>query len=81
MAIAVAVGQVPPQPEKQTLIAIAAKFEGTMTGLRTRRPFAVASLIFVHNNFGPALVHFLPLAGLETYRIWKNLNRDRMRTA
>lgn len=28
--------------------------------------------IFVHNNTGPALVHFLPLAGLELYRIWKN---------
>lgn len=27
--------------------------------------------IFVHNNFGPALVHFLPLAALETWRIWK----------
>lgn len=28
--------------------------------------------IFVHNNIGPALVHFVPLAGLEAYRIWKN---------
>ncbi|WP_089994369.1 sulfite oxidase heme-binding subunit YedZ [Cognatiyoonia koreensis] len=28
--------------------------------------------IFVHNNIGPALVHFLPLAALETYRIWRN---------
>ena len=37
--------------------------------------------IFVHNNFGPALVHFVPLAWLEIYRIWKNLNRDRMRAA
>lgn len=27
--------------------------------------------MFVHNDFGPALVHFLPLAGLELYRIWK----------
>jgi sulfoxide reductase heme-binding subunit YedZ len=25
--------------------------------------------IFVHNNLGPALVHFLPLALLEAYRI------------
>ena len=35
---------------------------------------AVATLlhwIFVHNNVGPALVHFVPLAGLEVYRIWK----------
>jgi sulfoxide reductase heme-binding subunit YedZ len=35
---------------------------------------AIATLLhwmFVHNNIGPALVHFLPLAGLELYRIWK----------
>jgi len=35
---------------------------------------AVATLlhwIFVHNNVGPALVHFVPLAALELYRIWK----------
>lgn len=31
--------------------------------------------IFVHNDIGPALVHFVPLAGLEGYRIWKNMNR------
>lgn len=31
--------------------------------------------IFVHNNIGPALVHFLPLAGLEAYRIWFNSRR------
>ena len=28
--------------------------------------------IFVHNNLGPALVHFVPLAGLEAYRLWKS---------
>ena len=35
---------------------------------------AVATLlhwIFVHNNVGPALVHFVPLAALELYRILK----------
>lgn len=35
---------------------------------------AVATLlhwIFVENNLGPALVHFVPLAALEVYRIWK----------
>lgn len=32
--------------------------------------------IFVHNNLGPALVHFVPLAGLEIYRIWRNLRRS-----
>lgn len=40
---------------------------------------AVATLlhwIFVHNNLGPALVHFLPLAGLECYRIWRNARRQ-----
>lgn len=37
--------------------------------------------IFLHNNFGPALVHFLPLAGLETYRIGKNLSHRRARAA
>ena len=39
---------------------------------------AVATLLhwmFVHNDFGPALVHFAPLATLESYRIWKNLRR------
>ena len=29
--------------------------------------------IFVHNNVGPALVHFIPLALLEAFRIWKTL--------
>ena len=40
-------------------------------------PAAVLTLvhwIFVHNNLGPALVHFLPLAGLEAWRIWKTYN-------
>jgi len=40
-------------------------------------PAAVLTLahwIFVHDNFGPALVNFLPLAGLEAWRIWKNLS-------
>jgi methionine sulfoxide reductase heme-binding subunit len=27
--------------------------------------------IFVHNNLGAALAHFVPLALLESYRIWK----------
>ncbi|MEM5582299.1 ferric reductase-like transmembrane domain-containing protein [Roseibium sp. AS2] len=39
---------------------------------RTVYAAAVATLLhwmFVHNNFGPALVHFLPLAGLEVYRL------------
>lgn len=27
--------------------------------------------IFVHNNLGPALVHFVPLTALELYRIWR----------
>ncbi|MGH1578779.1 sulfite oxidase heme-binding subunit YedZ [Planktotalea sp.] len=42
---------------------------------RTVYVAALATLvhwIFVHNNVGPALVHFIPLAGLETYRIWRN---------
>ena len=35
-------------------------------------PAAVLTLIhwiFVHNNVGPALVHFIPLAALEIYRV------------
>ncbi len=35
---------------------------------------AIATLLhwmFVHNEFGPALVHFIPLAALETYRLWR----------
>ncbi len=38
---------------------------------------AVATLvhwIFIDNDLGPALVHFVPLAALETYRIWRNFN-------
>lgn len=38
---------------------------------------AVATLvhwIFVHNNVGPALARFVPLALLEGYRIWRVLN-------
>lgn len=38
---------------------------------------AVATLvhwIFLEYEIGPALVHFLPLAALEAYRIWRNLN-------
>jgi len=36
---------------------------------------AVATLahwIFIHNQLGPALVHFLPLAGLEAYRVFRS---------
>jgi sulfoxide reductase heme-binding subunit YedZ len=36
-------------------------------------PAAVLALvhwIFVENNLGPALVHFVPLAALEVYRVW-----------
>ena len=43
-------------------------------------PAAVATLlhwIFIHNNVGPALVHFLPLAGLEIYRVWKSTGTQR----
>ncbi len=43
-------------------------------------PAAVATLlhwIFIHNNIGPALVHFLPLAGLEIYRVWKSTGTQR----
>ncbi len=35
--------------------------------------------IFVHNNLGPALVHFLPLAALELYRISYNLSSSKRR--
>ena len=31
--------------------------------------------VFVHNNFGPALVHFVPLVGFEAYRLWHNFTR------
>ncbi|WP_171182253.1 sulfite oxidase heme-binding subunit YedZ [Ruegeria sp. HKCCD8929] len=31
--------------------------------------------IFVHNNIGPALVHFVPLVGLEAYRLRHNFTR------
>lgn len=44
---------------------------------------AIATLlhwIFVHNNVGPALVHFVPLALLELYRIYK-INASQPSTA
>jgi methionine sulfoxide reductase heme-binding subunit len=48
-------------------------------------PAAVLTLlhwIFVHNNLGPALVNFLPLAALEAWRIWKNMSsRNTQRVA
>lgn len=43
---------------------------------------AVATLahwIFVHNNLGPALIHFVPLAALEIYRIWRLVAADNTR--
>ncbi|MDA4844756.1 sulfite oxidase heme-binding subunit YedZ [Hoeflea poritis] len=43
-------------------------------------PAAVLTLlhwIFIHNNLGPALVHFVPLALLEIYRIWRTYNPPR----
>ena len=33
--------------------------------------FTVMHWIFIHNNVGPALVHFVPLAMLEAFRVWK----------
>ncbi|MEX3006986.1 sulfite oxidase heme-binding subunit YedZ [Hoeflea sp. TYP-13] len=37
--------------------------------------------IFVHNNLGPALVHFVPLAALEAYRVWYVFSRSRQAVA
>ncbi|MDG2242805.1 MAG: ferric reductase-like transmembrane domain-containing protein [Rhodospirillaceae bacterium] len=42
---------------------------------------AIATLvhwIFVHNNIGPALARFVPLALLEGYRIWRMMNPKSM---
>lgn len=44
---------------------------------------AVATLvhwIFVHNNIGGAVVHFLPIAALETYRFWRIFRKTRIQT-
>ena len=41
-------------------------------------PAAILTLvhwIFVHNNLGPALVHFIPLAALELYRVYVQSRR------
>lgn len=49
--------------------------KGWKTLQRWVYPAAVLTLLhwmFVHNNLGPALVHFVPLAALESYRLWKN---------
>lgn len=43
-------------------------------------PAAVATLlhwVFINDNIGPALVHFVPLAALEIYRIWKTAGAKR----
>ena len=37
--------------------------------------------IFVHNNLGSALVHFLPLTGLEAYRLFRHFRRATTQTA
>jgi sulfoxide reductase heme-binding subunit YedZ len=47
-------------------------------------PAAVLTLahwIFVHDNLGPALVNFMPLAALEAWRIWKTLSGRGAQTA
>ncbi len=36
--------------------------------------------IFVHNNLGPALIHFVPLAVLEAYRVWRIFTNARRRS-
>ncbi len=45
-------------------------------------PAAVATLLhwmFIHNDLGPALAHFLPLAALECYRLWGNIVHQQRR--
>ena len=37
--------------------------------------------IFVHNNLGPALVHFVPLAGLQGYRLFRKFRGPAAETA
>jgi len=39
----------------------------------------LAHWIFIHNNVGPALVHFVPLAGLELYRLWRHWSENNLR--
>ncbi len=46
-------------------------------------PAAVLTLlhwVFVHNNIGPALAHFIPLAALESYRGWQMIGRQSAKT-
>ena len=47
-------------------------------------PAAIATLlhwIFINNDLAPALVHFVPLAALEIYRIWKTTRTNSVVTA
>ena len=47
-------------------------------------PAAVATLIhwiFLHYNVGPAMIHFVPLAALELYRVWKNTTHNNAQLA
>ena len=65
-------------------------FSQKLLGLQWKRlqqfvyPAAVLTLIhwiFVHNNTGPALVHFIPLGALEIYRIYATRKRGDAETA
>lgn len=45
-------------------------------------PAAVLTLahwLFVAHDMVPALIHFVPLAALETYRVWKNLSKQQLK--
>ncbi len=41
----------------------------------------LAHWVFLEYELGPAIVHFAPLAALEAYRIWRNLNPSARKSA
>ncbi len=41
----------------------------------------VAHWIFLHYNFGPALVHFTPVVLLQVYRVWKQNEKKKAKLA
>ena len=52
---------------------LASAWKSLQRGVYPAALLTLVHWIFVHNNLGPALVHFVPLALLETYRIRKTV--------
>ncbi len=56
-----------------SVIALGTRWKTLQRGVYLAAVLTLLHWIFVHNNLGPALVHFVPLALLEAYRIFDTL--------